>query len=256
MYEDTVTQWEVRKSEKQEKEKKLRILNDELKELADRGKVKRAVQQAHQDKFDNRFRTLKREQNDLNKQYHVLLERIKGIHALHKEKPQPLDPKLREEKESELNRLIDREKRLDKALASRSEATDSTDSFQKLNTKLDKLKKTRMVLESEISELKVKTQYRSTSSHKNPLHIECRANDYVIHPSGDIISIQDMEQGEELRQKVMGYDLVAFWIRPEGIAAFRKAYVTAKEIAIAISFEPVQEGESLESVLRSLTDEK
>lgn len=256
IYKKTVEKLEVRKSERLEKGDKLRRLKEELRELASRGSKKEATQKPHQEKLDSRARELKWEHEELLDHYHALLERVEAVHELLKRMPQQTDPHFRKNKENELSRLAKRAQEIDEAIVSRNEAIGSIDSLNELNARLKNFKKTRMALESEVSGLEVKTQYRSTSSHKKPLHIECRANDYVLHPGGDTLSIQDVEQGKHLHKKVAGHDLIAFWIRPEGIAAFRKAYTKAKEIDVAISFEPVQEGVTLESVLGSLTDER
>lgn len=256
IHKETVNQWEIRKSERLKKEEKLRILKEELRNLSGRGGKKKAVQQEHQNKFDSRARTLRREQKDLNDQYHALLDKVYDIQKLIEHVPQRLDPGLREEKESELNRLVKHTKEMDKSITARNKEIGSIDNLNELNERLKKSKKTRIALESEVHDLKVKTQYRSTASHKRPLDIECRANDYVLYPGGNTFSIQDVEHGNYLQEKVAGHDLLAFWIRPEGIAAFRKAYAKAKEIDVAISFEPVQEGVAIETVLGSLTDEE
>ncbi len=245
---------ETRQADKENKGKMLREIKKELQELALRSNSRNAVQQKRQEELSHQAAELAEEKEDLESRYHDLLERLGYINELLKRAPPPADPDRRKDLEKDKRDLEKRKGEVDKSLNSQKEQLAALGDLAEQKKKLRRLQEERRGLEEEVDKLKAKARYVIGTSHKNPLHIECRADGYILYPGREKISTNNFES--VFRQKAAGHDLIAFWIRPEGFDSFQKAHAQAEEMKLPVSYEPVKETETLENVLQSLTDEK
>lgn len=161
----------------------------------------------------------------------------------------PADPKSRQEKEAELERLAQRLKDIQAKInektallaAMEKEAGRETPAEREksLQEEIDSVRQRKEALAKQVDELKARSLWGGASKFKNPLYVECRKDGYRLYPGARVLGVAEMGQGKRFETMAASHDVVVLLVRPEGFESFHKAYESVGALSLPRSYEPV-----------------
>jgi hypothetical protein len=180
--------------------------------------------------MEQRYSTLEAERQDLSTRYDTLLENL---------------VRLREEIES-----------IRRSVPSEDTKEPTEPDFSSLDSELRKLRTERSRLKKEIEELEYKAKYGGGAGAEKVLHIEVQRDSCRFYPGGRTVALTQLTQGSYLDERIVGFDRVVFWIRPEGIETYYALLEETRTWKVSWSHEPLPEGQSVEMLLQRLLYER
>jgi len=92
---------------------------------------------------------------------------------------------------------------------------------------------------AECSSITVTGLFGGSTMFANPLLLECKAGQIVVHPDGTTIDQAEFEAGDPLASLTKEHDGLVLLIRPSGFDVFGKAIGKARATGLKIAYEPV-----------------
>lgn len=253
---ELIKEWKELLKEKEVKEAQFKKLEETREELERQAQNREktlskadSLSGTQREKLEEELAMLLKERNLLLKRIEDMRKELAALSVLS-------DLRKKEEKEKELEALKRRFEELERKIRETRESLllgvkeSKEDSFDKkkepLKKEIEKIKNKKRNLEKEIDVLRTKTLWAGSSKFKNPLFVECRKDLYIFYPRGEAVQVIELEKRDIFKERAGGYDIIVLFVRPEGFKSFKKAYAKVKAMSIAISYEPLEPGQSLE----------
>ena len=257
--EDQLSQEHVRLMEEIRKEEEcLRNLMRQIQDLEEknreREKTIRSVQppQLQVKQLEEELLALGVEREELMKRIELLRKQL----ALLPGKP---DPRSRQAKERELNKLTKLLAELERKIGQKTEERaalldeqggSAAQEFERqrdaLRGEIERISNGRRALAGQIKDLRVKIMMGGNTRYEKPMFVECRKDVYVFYPKGEAVGVAELEKREIFSERIFGHDIIVLFVRPDGFSSFGKAYSKVRKLSRAICYEPIETHQSLD----------
>ncbi len=118
----------------------------------------------------------------------------------------------------------------------------------------EQTKRERVQLENDVARLRLRSQLGGEANYQSILHVECSNKMLKLYPTGESFSVDKLSQKSLFQKKIAGFEMVALWVRPDGIDTFEKIFSIMDRLNIPFSYEPLPSNVDIKTTIEGINE--